>query len=970
MGKVVSKIGGFVIGAIEIGVGIFLLSTGNPMGIGLIISGAGMIITQAIVDLTMPHTKMPARDASEMQIQLGEQPRSALFGETYTAGSLVDAFDYGGTYGTDWEVLIIRLADHKCAGLTSFFVNDKSVNFVANGAVAGYNGQLEVYFRSDTTNQALPAIVTANGPGWTAADIGESGCDVVVAYKADAPDADNPVWPGGRPRFGWVVKGKLCYDPRLDDTVGGSGAHRWEDPATWEWSDNPAVCRYNWARGIYANDAVTDPSALLVGRGLSAAEAPPANIFAAANLCDELDGDGNKLFRVSGPVYADQKFIDVEDMFAKATGGSVVTTEGSVELEPGAAKSVVASFTDDDLLVGSKVIWNEGILSESSGEWVNTVVPQYVEPAQQWQSHDAPVVRDLGEILADGEPREASLALRLVRYVAQAQRVAEIYRRLGRKWGRATVTLGPRFCELEDGDWVNWTSARRFGGATKTFRAEAYAIDEKWRNTLTLREISADCFSAGVFAEDLSQAVSTAEPPATSVPGVDVWTLTSETVTSAGVSTPALVIAGAVSDDSSVGAVRFEYWKDDGIIDPSVDADAPDWIQANIALPSVTRQEITSIQGGAAYWGAVTYIVDGIPGGRRVLGPVTAGNMDVSGQVQPLIDAAVGKLAWKEPVRAKTTAALAANTYANGVSGVGATLTGNANGALAAQDGVTLAAGERLLVDQEAAGSHNGIYVVTQAGDGTHPYILTRADDADEADELVNAAVKVSEGTAHADEEWQCTTNAAITVGTTALAFVQAGGSAAIAIKDEGSTLTSAPVSINFTGSGVSATDDGAGNVTVAVSGAPGGGFRGALVALTANAASANYTGAGQAVSFGSGTEIYDTDSIHDETTNPSRLTVPSGVTKVRLSGQIAITGGTSGNALLPFLSKNGTGGGFAGRPGQWTATSTSSGTVQFNSPALPVAAGDYFELIMADQSDTSIVLTANDTWFAMEIVE
>src|SRR5438045_995988 len=47
-------------------------------------------------------------------------------------------------------------------------------------------------------------------------------------------------------------------------------------------------------------------------------------------------------------------------------------------------------------------------------------------------------------------------------------------------------------------------------------------------------------------------------------------------------------------------------------------------------------------------------------------------------------------LPWKPNCRAATTGALAANTYANGSSGVGATLTANANGAIAAQDGVTL----------------------------------------------------------------------------------------------------------------------------------------------------------------------------------------------------------------------------------------------------------------------------------------
>lgn len=146
---------------------------------------------------------------------------------------------------------------------------------------------------------------------------------------------------------------------------------------------------------------------------------------------------------------------------------------------------------------------------------------------------------------------------------------------------------------------------------------------------------------------------------------------------------------------------------------------------------------------------------------------------------------------WKDPVRAGTTGTLAANTYNNGTSGVGATLTGNANGTLAAQDGVTLAAGDRLLVKNESAGANNGIYTVTQLGSAGTPYILTRATDADSGTELVNAVVKISEGSTLADTEYQCTTNATITVGSTSLTFAAAGG---------GTSFTAASTTDQLTG--------------------------------------------------------------------------------------------------------------------------------------------------------------------------
>ena len=184
-----SKFVGFIVGTALVVAGIV---TGN---VALIIQGGAMIASNALALLLAP--KGPARTAQEMQIQLGEQPRSAIVGETAVPGSLVDAFNYGGKYGTDWEVLIIRLADHKCDGLTGFYANDEFYPYTADGLVAAINNKLYVYFRGDTNSKALSPVVTANGPGWTAAHNGDSGCDVVVAYKADPPDSKQPEWPGG-----------------------------------------------------------------------------------------------------------------------------------------------------------------------------------------------------------------------------------------------------------------------------------------------------------------------------------------------------------------------------------------------------------------------------------------------------------------------------------------------------------------------------------------------------------------------------------------------------------------------------------------------------------------------------------------------------------------------------------------------------------------------------------------------------
>lgn len=155
------------------------------------------------------------------------------------------------------------------------------------------------------------------------------------------------------------------------------------------------------------------------------------------------------------------------------------------------------------------------------------------------------------------------------------------------------------------------------------------------------------------------------------------------------------------------------------------------------------------------------------------------------------VDGLVNGLDWKNSVRLATNAALPANTA--GGSGVGKTLTADANGALTV-DGVAVAASDRILVKDESTGSDNGIYTVTATGDGSNPYVLTRATDADQdAEVTANLAVFVEEGTANADSGWVLTTDNPITVDTTAQTYTQFTGlgqiTAGVGLTKSGDTI-------------------------------------------------------------------------------------------------------------------------------------------------------------------------------------
>lgn len=122
----------------------------------------------------------------------------------------------------------------------------------------------------------------------------------------------------------------------------------------------------------------------------------------------------------------------------------------------------------------------------------------------------------------------------------------------------------------------------------------------------------------------------------------------------------------------------------------------------------------------------------------------------------------------KVSVRVATTADLSATRTSN-------TLTASANGALSV-DGVSPIVGDRILVKNESTGADNGIYVVTATGDGSNPFVLDRADDADgtPSNEVSPGMFTfVEEGTVNADTGWVLVTNGAITVNTTSLTFTQ-----------------------------------------------------------------------------------------------------------------------------------------------------------------------------------------------------
>lgn len=240
----------------------------------------------------------------------------------------------------------------------------------------------------------------------------------------------------------------------------------------------------------------------------------------------------------------------------------------------------------------------------------------------------------------------------------------------------------------------------------------------------------------------------------------------------------------------------------------------------------------------------------------------------------------------KGSVRAGTTAPLAANTYSAGV------LTATSNGALAAQDGITLTINQRLLVKDEVSQLKNGIYVLTQVGTAGTPYILTRASDANTWNQLISAMVTVEEGTTLADQTYICAANQGGVLGTNAIVWT----TLTVPVLD--GSITYIKLAAAAIGS---LADVIAGTVSKLV---PAAALAPLFYSTQVRKAAAQTISTSTDTTLTFDTENFDDGNWHDNVTNPSRITVDF-TGRVRVHGHLDY--GTIGASQNRFhILKNG----------------------------------------------------------------
>lgn len=381
-----------------------------------------------------------------------EPPRPKMLGETFFAGVMRHRAGYGAErkkiLNPYWVEVRVFNGTGRINGVLAEQFNFENIS-------SYYNGFFGTVQRLGTLDQtAMVPPLNAPAPGWDSnSRLAGHACGLLNLLF----DKDGERFASGIPPFGWVAQGTYCYDPRKDSTrPGGSGSHRVNNPATYEYTENPALHAGQYCYGDYLN------SVHVFGIGMPDDGIDWDAIALWANDCEAND------WRVSGMIFegGDQfsgpevKRRNLDDICA-AGGGRWFEQGGQISFDWHRPRVSLVTITDADILEDGGDI----ITTQSLRDRFNAVLPRYTDPNANWNQVTAEKIVGSTYVAEDGREIVKDWPLNLVRDAQQAGELASYAMADSREVGPVTLTLGaewrfygPGDCLRIESDEENFTS--------------------------------------------------------------------------------------------------------------------------------------------------------------------------------------------------------------------------------------------------------------------------------------------------------------------------------------------------------------------------------------------------------------------------------------------------------------------------------------------------------------------------------
>lgn len=349
-------------------------------------------------------------------------------------------------------------------------------------------------------------------------------------------------------------------------------------------------------------------------------------------------------------------------------------------------------------------------------------------------------------------------------------------------------------------------------------------------------------------------------------------------------------LAGVISDETGTGVLVFS--NSPTLVTPTLGA---------ALATSITATSGNLDIAAAAGNNSVNLVATGT-------GTVDVANKRITSVAEPTqssdaatknyVDAVKTGLDVKDSVIVTTTGNLT-GTYANGSSGVGATLTNSGTQAALTIDSRVLTVGDRVLVKDQTTALQNGFYKVTTVGTVSTNWVLTRTTDADENSEITPGAFTfVEEGTNGGNNGYVCTNVGSITIGTTPITFVQFSGAGSVIAGDgltkTGNTLNAVGTAnrISISADAIDISSSYVGQATITTLGTIGTGtWQGTVIAGEYGGTGVNNSG--KTITLGGNLTTSGAHTTTLTTTANTTLTLPVTGTLATLAGSEALSNKT-----------------------------------------------------------------------------
>lgn len=306
------------------------------------------------------------------------------------------------------------------------------------GPPAKYNDRLLLY-----TRLGLPTETSYYGLGpwggenmadlpagtWSNAHRGDGIASVLLVCRPVEQNSYRNVYPHGQPEVSVLPIGKV-YDWRKDTTRGGDGAHRLDNPATWEESWNLVLW---WAQV----EAGPPDRADFVARFERLIAPQLASWTQAADDCDDAiplaAGGTEARYRLAGWYNADTDLADIrKGIMAACDGFMIEAPGGSLHIQVGKWREPTITIPKGHI---KRLRWKRGKRSEAI---VNELVVSYLSPDHDWFVVPGTPWKDEASIAARGR-KPAPFVADWVPSHGQARRLAKIMMKASQADGVGTV---------------------------------------------------------------------------------------------------------------------------------------------------------------------------------------------------------------------------------------------------------------------------------------------------------------------------------------------------------------------------------------------------------------------------------------------------------------------------------------------------------------------------------------------------